>query len=247
MENTRPQSASPAIRIDGGRVGWLLLHDLAYGPKSLLPIAQKLRENTGDTMGLPYLPGPARPDASPADAWIRAARTEALRLYEPCQELYALGHGLGALLAMGLAQELPLSGVILLAPSLRDPRAWAPLAKIWSAFAPSLPHGDSGEGLEPSARKKAVPTASLLTVREIRARVLSGLTQVQAPTRLLCPEDDPWCPSRAAMVLAGRLPGCQRLLLPGSRHQCLTGESFQKILTQALSLRNISAGGRPRA
>lgn len=231
-----------------GPVGWVLLHDLGYTPASLSFLESALADQ-GCRVVVPALPGEgALPDAwrrITASDLVRPVRDATLGLLGEAQEVCLFGHGMGALLAMQMAEELPVKALLLAAPTLRLPDRLALASSLVARFQPYQSHGDARDDLPEGAREKGLSTAGFTVIRDLARRVLSDRDAVTCPVRMLVPGQDQWSDPKAALDLAEALPHAKAIVLPEGRHQCLTGEGGAQLLE--LARRMSEFAGKERA
>jgi len=217
-------------------VGWILLHDLGYTAQSLAPLESALTEK-GCRVVVPKLPG----DGELPSAWsgisgsdmIRAVRDAVLGLMSDCGEVCIFGHGTGALLALQMAEELPVKGLLLAAPTLRLPDRFVLFSRLIARFAPYQPHGDKRGDLPEDGRDKGLPTAAFPVVLDLARRIQADIGSVTCPVRIIVAGQDQWSDPPAAAELAEQLLRAKALVIPEAAHQCLTGEGGAQIMELA--------------
>ncbi len=217
---------------NAGPVGWVLVHDFGYTAQSLAALESVLTDS-GCRVVVPKLPGdgelPAAWSGISGSDLVRAVRDAALGLFSDCAEICLFGHGMGALLAIQMAEELPVKGLLLAAPTLSLPDRIVLFSRLIARFSPYQAHGDSRDGLPEGARDKGLPTVGFSAVLDLARRVRADLGSVRCPSRILVPGQDQWSDPRAAVTLAETLPRSKAIVIPEARHQCLTGEGGAQI------------------
>jgi carboxylesterase len=113
-------------QLNTGRVGALMLHGFMGSPKSSRPMAEYLHAR-GITVHCPLLPGhghlPARLHKVSHRAWLDTAETAYQELRATCDELFLIGHSMGAVLSAMLAtRHRDIRGIVMLAPLYAVPR-----------------------------------------------------------------------------------------------------------------------------
>lgn len=117
-----------------GRIGLLMLHGFLGSPLSSHPMANYLAEH-GISVHCPLLPGhghyPDKLHKIPRQAWLAEAQ-EAFELVQgQYDELFLMGHSMGAVLAARLCLQNPeISGLIMLTPLYEAPDDRLKLMKI---------------------------------------------------------------------------------------------------------------------
>jgi len=234
--------------VRSGPVGWVLFRDLGYSSASLLPLQEALATQ-GARVVIATLPG----EAEIAEAYrqigahdmIRAARMQTLDLLSECREVCLFGHGMGGLLALQMAEELPVKGVLAAAPTLALPTKYSLFSGILSQFRPYLPHGDETESS--GIREKGIPTVALGMVRELASRVLSDAASIRCRVRILVPEADGWSDPDVALRLAQALAHGKGKRMEGACHQCLREEALETVITAALGMQAYASGKETHA
>ncbi len=120
------------------RVGCLILHGFMGSPASSRDMAQYLASH-GITAHCPLLPGhgnlPYRIHGYTCDDWIAASEEALATLRESCDQIFLIGHSMGAVLSARLATLYrELCGLVLLAPlwDVPDKRIkWAAFGKYF--------------------------------------------------------------------------------------------------------------------
>ena len=107
------------------RIGCLMLHGFMGSPISSRPMAQHIA-TTGVTVHCPLLPGhgnlPYEIHGYSRQDWIDEAEEAFLYLNQHCDQIFLIGHSMGAVLAAILAEKHPdVCGLIFLAPLYKIP------------------------------------------------------------------------------------------------------------------------------
>lgn len=106
----------------GGAVGVLLLHGYFGSPGELRRMGEALN-TAGYTVHAPVLAGHGGLPAAMANVrwqhWVATAEAGLRRLREQCREVFVAGISMGALLALHLAANTEVAGVIAMAPALQ--------------------------------------------------------------------------------------------------------------------------------
>ena len=103
-----------------GTVGCLMIHGFMGSPLSTRPLAAYLRER-GITVHCPLLPGhgeyPEKIYKIPMEAWIEETEEALAYLRTQCDEIFLMGHSMGAVLGAHLVEKFGnFKGQIMLAP-----------------------------------------------------------------------------------------------------------------------------------
>lgn len=101
-------------------VGVLMLHGLTGAPSELKPVTQALREQ-GFRVETPILAGHGGTHKdllkSTWQDWLQSARDALIQLKEECEQVFIGGLSMSTLLAVNLAAEMPVDGIILCSPT----------------------------------------------------------------------------------------------------------------------------------
>lgn len=201
-EGVSPSSKPPVI-------GVLLIHGLNGNPSDLAELATFLQEHGMETTTM-LLPGHGKHgcEMRPVDwhEWTAAVRTELNRLEERCDRVFLLGHSLGGTLALYVAAQEEVTGVVAICPPLQlDP--WLPLVvgllKYVMPVVPTL-HTDV---CDPEARRRLgevyrwAPTQTMESALQFCQHVRAVLPQVTAPALILTSIHDHVVPARDAQEI----------------------------------------------
>ncbi len=131
-----------AFELDGGPAGCLLIHGFTGSAVEMRPMGDYLATH-GLTVAAPLLPGHG---TSPEDMnhttwqdWYRHVEAVFAALQSKCEKVFVVGFSLGSLLALHLATEHEMAGVVALSPAIlvRDWRmALVPLLRHFIRFMP---------------------------------------------------------------------------------------------------------------
>jgi carboxylesterase len=176
----------------GDRTGVLLLHGFTGTPNEMRWLGNSLADD-GRTVRGPRLAGHA---TSPADMratrwpdWYASTRDAYRQLRAECDRVFAAGLSMGGMLALHLAVEEAVDGLVLMAspahirdwriPILRPFQRWIP---YWPAGSPSYTDAELGDGHLVYDR---YPTACVLSLLELAGVVRADLPRASAPALLV--------------------------------------------------------------
>jgi carboxylesterase len=113
------------VENENGRIGLLMLHGFFGSPLSSHPMANYLAEN-GVNVYCPLLPGhghyPDKLHKISRQAWLDEAKEMFETANSQCDELFLMGHSMGAVLAAHLCLQNPeVAGLIMLTPIYEVP------------------------------------------------------------------------------------------------------------------------------
>ena len=117
---SKTDTASPASGAE--KVGVLLLHGLTGMPDEMRPVMRQMKR-LGYKVEVPVLPGHGGTHkellAKNWQEWLEASRQGARKLRDQgCEQIFAAGLSMGAILSALLSLEEDLSGIVMLSPTL---------------------------------------------------------------------------------------------------------------------------------
>lgn len=225
MTEVDPAPFDLAGRLDAAA---LCLHGLTGTPYEVRPLGEALAAAGVRALG-PALPGHVdSPDALvglPYSAWLGAAREHLAALRREHARVFVVGLSLGGLLALALASEEAVDGLVVVGTPLRLRSPLAPLAGIASLVRSHLPKSNGSDIRDDAARDRhpsydVMPLASVHQLRRLQARVRPALVRVTAPILVAHGAHDRTAhPDDARVILAGVSAGHRALhYLPRSGH-----------------------------
>ena len=208
--------------IRGGDTAVLLIHGFSAGPEQMRFCGEFLAEK-GYTVRAMCLPGHGGTLEELVrdgnwSSWLSAARREALHLMEEHKKLVVLGHSMGGALALLLGEELPVDGVIAVAPAVKVANRWAPLAPF---LAPFLPRNFTTSGGMPIRLVGDVMTLGRLARGQLD-RLRCPLLVVQSEREHTVTHDGP-------DIILKESDNCfdkESVWLDSSQHNCIEKECF---------------------
>lgn len=196
----------------------LCLHGLTGTPYEVRPPAEALAQ-AGFYCEGPLLPGhgtsPQALARTPYKDWVTAVLAAHDALAARHQRVYTLGLSLGGLLALSLAQQRALRGVVALAVPL-DLGWLVHRGVTWlHPIVRQLPKTPAILDVEARLRHPGydrMPLAAVNQLLVLAAEVRAGLHRVEAPVSLIFSRLDPTVPVRNAELLMRALPPGDREL-----------------------------------
>lgn len=179
----------------GGPVGALVLHGFTGSPQSVRPWAQALAD-AGLTVAAPRLPGHGT-------RWQDMARTrwsdwygEAERAWDSlrarCDEVFVCGLSMGGTLALRLAEEHPVAGVVVVNASLGTDRKDAKLLPVARLFVRAFP-GIADDIKKPGAHELGydkLPLQPAYSMSKAWTLVRNDLGRITAPMLVFRSRED---------------------------------------------------------
>jgi len=253
LEGASPAGKPPLI-------GVLLIHGLNGNPSDLAELASVLQTHGMATTTM-RLPGHGEQGCEMRPVswqeWVRAVRTEVHQLKEQCDLVFVLGHSLGGALALYVAAQEAVTGVVALCCPLLP---WLqPMVSLLSYLLPVLPtlHADlcdpQARHHEGGALYRWAPTPTVKSGLRFLWQVQAALPQVSAPALIIAGLHDHVVPVADACVIYHLLgsPTKQLVIFPRSAHvllkdydqQAVLAKTVAFILRQAQQARAQSSGG----
>jgi len=202
------EGASPSCK--PSVIGVLLIHGLNGNPGDLAELAAFLQERgmVATTMRLPGH-GAHGCEMQPVDwqEWATAVRTEVHRLKERCDLVFVLGHSLGGALALYVAAQEEVTGVVAICPPLQLQPWLQPVVGLLKYVLPVLPtlHADvyDPEALWREAGEfyRWAPTRTVESSLQFLPHVQATLPQVTAPVLILTALHDHVVPTHDAYMI----------------------------------------------
>ena len=234
----------------------LALHGFGGNPRELEPMLERVRAVGFDVVA-PLLPGhgtePRDLQERRFDEWVAFAREgfdDARRRYD---RVVVLGFSMGSLVAMSLAVERDVSGLVVLGNALHLSR---PLRAAFGAFdllklrPPDLyvPKPRPAD-MEDQAAARALtnddrhPLRAALEVHRAAAKLRHQVHRIQARTLILHGAKDRVCPVENATWLAAKIPHPTVRIYPRSAHVVAADYDRDAVSADVITfLREISAG-----
>lgn len=192
------------ILLQGSKTGVLVLHGFTSSPSYMHPIGEALNQ-AGYSVYVPRLPGHGTDVRDMArygcPEWCQAARQAGQVLLDMgCEKVFCLGHSLGGVLALYLAEEHLVDGIVTLAAPYYIFRYWR--IRLFSRFCPkSLRPMGSGREQEGGFRYSKTTGKSVGDLLDTMKTVHNRLGEVECPALIIsCSEDKTVIPSSAQHI-----------------------------------------------
>ena len=173
----------------GAATGALCLHGLTGTPYEVRPLGEALAAAGVHAVG-PTLPGhdgtPAELAKLPYAAWTESVRVDLRALRDRHERGLVVGLSLGGLLALWLAAEERVDGLVVVGTPLRLPRAARWLTPVLKYALPFLRKRGGSDIQDPEARRRhpsypVMPLASVHQLIRLQGLVEEALPRVTAP------------------------------------------------------------------
>ena len=178
----------------GGETGIVLIHGFTACPIDMRPLGDILRE-WGYSVRAPLLPGhgttPEEMKGTSWEDWLEEADRSVQSLRESCTRVMAVGHSMGGLIALALAAEQKVDGVVSInAPIVyREPDLHEAYYLLGKQEYVNKPNKNSEmnvnrEGL-PHFSYMKVPVQCFVSLNQAISAVRGQLAQIECPTQVI--------------------------------------------------------------
>jgi carboxylesterase len=235
---------------EAGRTGVLLSHGFTGSPVSVRAWAEHLAAK-GFSVRLPLLPGHGTSweelARTPWRAWYGAYEQAYEDLARSTDRIVAAGLSMGGALALRLAAQHDVAGVVVVNPGLTfaDPRArYAGLLKYVMRSVPAIGNSIRLEGQDEGAYLRT-PVAAVHQLAGLFRDTTALLPRVTAPTLVFRSDTDPVVPETSIEVLRQRLGSAdlEIIRLTNSYHVATMDHDAPFIFDRSADfIRHVSAG-----
>ncbi len=236
-----------------GQVGCLLLHGFPGSPAELRELGDYLAAREVSVVA-PALPGLGRrPEALHGvrwGDWLRAAARGLRTLQEHCAWVYACGLSFGAALALYLAAEVPLAGVVAVSPAVRLRNPWAPLLPVGRFLARWVEIGEDADLSDPQAAARQyyytrVPAPALAEMYHVVRLAWRHAARIDVPVLIVQSRRDGALRPEGALALWRRLgrPDNRLVWLERSGHNAFVDAEREAVFQEVCAFVARSAAG----
>jgi len=217
-------------------IGCVFIHGLTGTPWALQELEKYLaRRNIA--VSAPFLPGHGTDPRDllniPWETWVHTCRREVENLHRMCENIFLLGFSMGGSIALILASELPIQGVISLSapvmlrnPMIRLLPLMRPFVRYWKKKGRGSP---DSYPLERGYDR--YPIASVTEFMKLLHRARSRLTEVRCPALIMHAQGDRRVPDINAEIIYQNIGSKEKykILLEAPCHNIARGENRQKV------------------
>jgi carboxylesterase len=242
----RPAIDNPLAReflLEGGRRGVLLIHGFTGTPAQLRPLGEALNREGYTVLGV-LLPGHGTTiedmETRTWSDWLHAVRDAFNTLARKCDDISVAGLSMGGILALIMAEEMPVKACV----SISSPLRLKNKAAYFSAFAwPFMRYQgwpkDPNEAGRPCKKENdyhigysATPVRKVPDLLRLVRMAERGLDKITCPLLIVQPvKDDTVRQESPQLICAGAVhaPWKEILRLENSKHVCTVEPEFDKL------------------
>ena len=205
----------------GGPVGALLIHGFTGTPREVRPVGDALAADGHTVLGVRLAHHATQPEdmfRSHWRDWYAAVLDGYWLLRAQCAEVFAIGLSMGGALALYLAANRPVAGVVAMATPSKpfvDAMDWRARYARWLSYAlpfsrkgPPSPTGDPAHLAYPQYPVRAIPQ-----LRAVLTAAAEALPQITAPALVIHSHGDEGVPDANAEYIVAHLGSAQKELV----------------------------------
>jgi len=232
---------------EGSRTAILMIHGFTATPSQMRMLGEAIHRE-GYTVRAMLLPGHGTTvedmNTKSWQDWLRAVRSEVVEMLSKYEKLFVLGLSIGGVLTLLMAEEMPLDGIIALAPATRltQKHIWA--APVYARF---VPFKDKPDYIfrENNLAYCKIPIARLTDAAMLASMARLGLSHITCPMLLMQGRRDRTVKAEAPQEIMRGAVNChdkELLWLENSPHVCTNESDFDTLLPACLSfIRRVEA------
>ena len=235
--HTFSERARPFL-LEGGAHGVLLIHGFTATPAMMRPLGEALYSagSRPPTVQGVLLPGHGtrieemRSHGGCAP-WIGAARNAFDALAARCERVSVIGHSMGGVLALLLAQERPVHAVISIAAPMRLCRRTARLVPLFGWAVPFSMDKRALPAEEADLGYAGTPLCRVGDLLRLMRRAERNLARVRCPILVVQPKADETVRAVSAEIIYRGVSSARKelLWLERSGHGCVIGPEHQRL------------------
>ncbi len=224
---------------EGGKTGVLLIHGFTGSPGTMKVLGEALSEDGYTVSGI-RLPGHGTHITDMENAtwqnWLAEARSGALELQEQCDNVVICGLSMGGLLALILASELPVEGVVTIAAAMELTDKLSNLAWLFKYFVRYRGDGKRDDNEHPYKISYGVtPIRKVPDLLKLQKIAKAGLHNIRCPLLIMRAMKDETVTQNAADIIHnGTINSKKREIfnLENSKHLCTVDNEANIIINK---------------
>ena len=230
--------------LEGGDHAVLMIHGFSGSIAQLRPVADRLHQHGYTVRGF-NLPGHASRMEDMAcctwQEWLHTAKAEFAALKERCPNVSVVGHSMGGVLAMLLAQQMDVAAVVPIAAPTAVQSRLLPFARFASPFVKNIwwPVRNDGEAKSPyNLGYPGFPTRSAAELNVLIRMARRNLHAITCPILVVqSRRDETIVPESAETILKGVSSAKKGVMwLVDAPHLCTIGKDVDRIALAACEL-----------
>ena len=182
--------------LKGNKTGCLIIHGISGTPAEMRELGELLGEKGYTVLGV-CLKGHGTTvedmEKCSYKDWIASAVNALSKLKEECDNVYVIGHSMGSLLAMYLAENFEVAGLAALSPPLVTKNKAAKFAFILKHFMKYVewaPRERSAEETQYLLGSSKLPVCSIDELNKLTKAVSKSLDKISAPLLIVHSHND---------------------------------------------------------
>lgn len=212
-------AARPFTFGEGNKVGCLLIHGALGGPEDMRGLGEYLGENNLLAKGILLKGHGTRPSDLydiKWNEWIAQVEKELLNLKKTCENVFLIGFSMGGLIALYIASEQEVDGVVTIAAPayIRDRRLSLVLLLRFFKKEVRAPHGPDDPDLIPNpATYDRIPLNAVSQIVDLIKEARRKAKRVNVPVLLIHATRDSYSPPDSAKIFHETITSTDRKML----------------------------------
>ncbi len=226
----------------GNKIGCLLIHGFTSTPAELRELGENLMKEGYSVLGI-QLKGHGTTvedmERSNHTDWLDSSVDGYNRLKQNCDKIYVIGHSMGSLLSMYLAENFHVDKLVTLAPPLVTKNRAANYAHLFKYFVKYVewPHKERpNEQSKYLLGYKKIPMKSIADFNKLSSIVKKDLNKITSPILIMYSHNDDTVDNTSVNLMISKIRSSikERICLEESGHN-LTVESEKHEVFKAIS------------
>ncbi|WP_234120445.1 alpha/beta hydrolase [Clostridium hydrogenum] len=175
----------------GNEIGCLLIHGFSSTPAEMRELGEKLKTEGYSVLGV-KLAGHGTSleefETSKYTHWINSVKTAYDKLIASCSKIYIIGHSMGGVLALNIAENYPVDKLVLLAPALVNKNkltVFLPILKHFIKYTEWPPEERPEEERKYLLGYNKIPLASACELSKLQRATRTNLNKLDKPILII--------------------------------------------------------------
>lgn len=175
----------------GNETGCLLIHGFSSTPAEMRELGEKLRDEGYSVLGV-KLAGHGTTieefETVKYTNWINSVETAYDKLKASCSKIYVIGHSMGGVLALNVAENYPVDKLVLLAPALVNKNkltVFLPILKHFIKYTEWPPSDRPEEESKYLLGYNKIPLTSACELSKLQRTTKTNLNKVDKPILII--------------------------------------------------------------